>query len=155
MYRVNIYLESDSRYMGSRERKTGYFMSCILDNGQEYSDMKVISAEGTWNHCTLEAMRAALERMKKPSEIHIYSENEYILDMLEKSLPAWAENGFVNSRGKPVKDGKEWKAVWETAGPHLIVAERGTHEYSTWMKWEMDHEEGKTVDNTVNNSNTA
>ena len=64
MYRVDIYLESESRYMGRRERRTGYFMSCILDNGQEYSDMKVIKSEGTWNHCMLEAMNEVNKRMK-------------------------------------------------------------------------------------------
>lgn len=140
MYRVDIYLESESRYMGRRERRTGYFMSCILDNGQEYSDMKVIKSEGTWNHCMLEAMNEALKRMQKPSEIHIHSENGYIIDMLENSLPEWADNGFMNSKGNPVKDSDIWRSVWETAGPHRIVLEKGPHEYSSWMKWNLGNE---------------
>lgn len=148
MHRVDIYLESDSGYMGRQKRKTGYYMTCRL-GGREYNDLKITETEGTYNHCMLETLDAALSRMQKASELHIHSANLYILDMLEKNLANWAENGFANRKGEPVKDKEYWKSVWERMDGHIMVAEKGPHEYSHWMKWMFTHD---PVDNYVDKS---
>lgn len=149
MYRVDIYLESDSRYLGVWERKAGYYISCTLSNGQDYSDLKVMGIKGTYNHCLLAALNAALHRMRQSSEIHIYSGNAYILDMLDNNLTSWAGKGFKNGKGEPVKDREQWEDLWKNVQGHIIVTERGLHEYSRWLKWMLARDGDKTVDNFV------
>lgn len=149
MYRIDIYLESDTWYMGKRKRKAGYFITYTLKNGQDYDVLKVLTAEGTYNHCLLVALNAALARVTKPCEIHIHSANLYILDAMEKHLPVWEENEFRNRKGDPVKDRDQWKQIGSAIKGHMIVAEPGLHEYSKWMKWMFMHDEDGAVDNLV------
>ena len=148
MYRVEIYLETDSWYLGTRERKAGYFMHCRLANGSDYDDLKMMTVNGTYNHCLLVALNAALGRMAKSSEIHIHSANCYILDMMENNLPEWEKNDFLTKKGVAVKDRDLWQEISGRIRDHIIVLERGMHEYSHWMKWMFTHD-GDGVDNSV------
>lgn len=149
MYRVDIFLETDTWYLGTRERKVGYFMFCRLSNGSDYDDLKTMTVKGTYNHCLLTALNAALSRMAKSSEIHIHSANCYILDMMENNLPGWQENGFRTKKGDAIKDQKIWQELSGLIRDHIIIPERGLHEYSHWMKWMLSHDEGEKVDNLV------
>ena len=149
MYRVDIYLESDTWYLGNRKRKSGYYICCAMPGGRDYDDLQIRSVEGTYNHCLLIVLNEALGRMKKPSEIHIHSANTYILDMIKNSLPGWEKNCFRNSRGEDIKDQAAWMILSMNIRGHMIVPEYGLHEYSHWMKWMMMRDGNEPVDNIV------
>ena len=146
MYRVDIFLETDSGYLGTRERMIGYYMCCRLADGNDYDDLKMMTVKGTYNHCMLTALNAALSRMARPSEICIHSANSYILDMMENNLPEWEESGFQTAKGEPIKDRDMWQELSERIKGHLVVTERGVHEYSRWMKWMFTHDRDGMVD---------
>ena len=70
----------------------------------------------------------------KPSEIHIHTENAFILTMLEENLDRWEQNGYVTTKGEPVANGDLWKQLKEKAREHLLLSEPGKHEYSMWIQ---------------------
>ena len=67
-----------------------------------------------------------MKRLTKESEVHIHTENVYILSMLEK-------NGYMTSKGKPVANADQWKELHSIAENHLLLSEPGKHTYTKWM----------------------
>lgn len=151
MFRIDVYLEASSWFLGVRERWGGYVMAYERKNGELYTVEGLQKITGTYNHVLLHMLNAALTRVGKPSEVHICSANSYILDMMDHNLTTWAENGFTNSRGQPVKDAAEWRVLWKLSRNHVLVPEYGLHEFSHWMMEEFSRKEreGKVVDNSV------
>lgn len=151
MFRIDVYLEASSWFLGVRERWGGYVMAYERKNGELYTVEGFQKITGTYNHVLLHMLNAALTRVGKPSEIHVCSANGYILDMMEHNLAGWAANGFTNSRSQPVKDATEWKVLWKLSQNHVLIPERGLHEFSHWMMDEFarKEQEGKSVDNSV------
>lgn len=151
MFRIDIYLESSSWFLGTRERWGGYVMAYERKSGELYTVEGFQKITGTYNHVLLHMLNAALVRVGKPSEVHVCSANSYILDMMNHNLAIWAANGFTNSRGQPVKDAAEWKMLWKLSRKHILIPEHGLHEFSHWMMDEFTRKEreGKVVDNSV------
>lgn len=151
MFRIEIYLETSSWFLGVRERWGGYVMAYERKNGELYTVEGFQKITGTYNHVLLHMLNAALVRVGKPSEVHVCSANSYILDMMEHNLATWAAKNFVNSRGESVKDVTEWKVLWKLSRNHVLVPERGLHGFSHWMMDEFSRKEreGKVVDNSV------
>lgn len=151
MFHVDIYLEASSWFLGNRKRWGAYVLAYERKNGELFTVEGFEKVEGTYNHVLLYMLNVALERVKKTSEIHIHSANSYILDMIDKNLPGWADHNFHNSRGQPVKDCEEWKKLWERKKEHILVTDRGLHEFSHWMMGEFmkKEEKGQIVDNSV------
>lgn len=154
MFRIDIYLEASSWYLGIRERWGGYVMAYERKNGELYTVEGAQKINGTYNHVLLHALNAALVRVGKPSEVHVHTANSYILDMMENYLSSWAAKDFVNSRGQPLKDATDWKVLWKLSAKHIMVPEPGLHEFSHWQKGEFLRleREGKIVDNSVDNA---
>lgn len=153
MYRIDIYLEASSWYLGVKERWGGYVITYVRKNGELASVEGFEKVKGTYNHVLLHMLNLAMDRVKKPSAVHIHSANSYILDMIDHNLPVWAEYGFQSRKGKPVKDHEEWKSLWEKkANGHIFATERGLHEFSHWMMGEFLNQGGQPVDKGVDNS---
>lgn len=133
MFEISIYLETSSRYLGTRKRWGGYVITYVRKNGELASVEGFEEVEGTYNHVLLHMLNAAMERVKKKSIIHICSANSFILDMIDNNLDEWSQNGFQSQKGKPIKDQDEWMKFWEQKEGHTIITERGLHEFSHWM----------------------
>ena len=151
MFRIDVYLEASSWFLGVRERWGGYVMAYERRNGELYTVEGFQKITGTYNHVLLHMLNAALVRVGKPSEVHVCSANSYILDMIDHNLAAWAANGFTNRHGRPVKDSTEWKVLWKLSRNHVLIPEHGLHEFSHWIMEEFSQKErqGKVVDSTV------
>lgn len=140
---VNIYIATDSTNMRKSEKKYGYVLECFI-NEKPYTKEGFGEMEGTYNRIVLAAINAALERMNSPSEIHVFSENEFVLNMMKKSVVGWALNGFETSKKEPIKNQDKWIEYYQLSKMHLIVTEPGKHEYLNWLKEQMK-KDGKKV----------
>lgn len=130
---VHIYIGTDSKAPRTQVRKYGYVLACTL-KGKLKTKQEFKETKGTYNRVTLEAITEAVARVVKPSEIHIHTENAFILTMLEENLDKWEQNGYVTTKGEPVANGDLWKQLKEKAGEHLLLSEPGKHEYSMWIQ---------------------
>lgn len=93
---VHIYIETDSKAPRTQPRKYGYVLACTL-KGKLATKQGFKETTGTYNRATLEAIAEAVTRVVKPSEIHIHTENAFILTMLEENLDRWEQNGYVTT----------------------------------------------------------
>lgn len=137
MYNVDIFVDISSHSLRSAQRVYGCILSCERP-GKIPVTLEVFgNCHGTYHHCFLDAVIAALERMKKNSQICIHGPNDYVLNMIQLNLETWSKNDFRDSRGRAIKDGDAWKRVWELLKPHKYCIARGRHEYSDWLTAEL------------------
>lgn len=83
------------------------------------------------------AMIKAMERLNQSCEVYLHTENEFVLNMLERNLDRWAGNEFLTTKGKPVANQEEWMQLWRLAEKQLILTVPGKHEYSGWLSGEI------------------
>ena len=132
MERVNVYLGVNPVNTRKSKKRYGFVLECIR-NDEPQTLERVGECEETYNGATLKTLNLALARMVKPCEIHIHTENTYILSMIEKNLDLWVGNGFVTSKGEPLKSQEEWRTLWQQSVKHLLVSEPGKHTYLEWI----------------------
>ena len=51
----------------------------------------------------------ALEALKRPSAVTLYTDSEYLRDGITHWLPRWKANGWKTADKKPVKNDDLWK----------------------------------------------
>lgn len=137
MLEAKIYITIDNCSPKSTKKHYGYVMECMVF-GVPKTREGFGEITGTYHHATLTAIVEALSRFKKPCEITICTEDEYVLSMLELNLGTWADNGFLNSKGKPVASQKEWMDLWLLSRAHLLLTFPGKHQYSAWIRGELE-----------------
>lgn len=103
---VHIYIGTDSKAPRVQVRKYGYVLACTL-KGKLETKQGFRETKGTYNRVTLEAITEAVGRVVKPSEIHIHTENAFVLTMLEENLDTWEQNGYVTTKGEPVANSEK------------------------------------------------
>jgi ribonuclease HI len=75
----------------------------------------------TNNRMELMAAIRALEALKRPSNVTLYTDSRYVMDGLTKWLPRWKANGWKTADKKPVKNVDLWRALDETIAGHAVV----------------------------------
>ena len=58
--------------------------------------------------------------------------------MLEKRLPHWAATEYRGKDGKQISCAAEWSDLWALTKQHKILIEPGRHEYSEWIRREIE-----------------
>lgn len=75
-------------------------------HGKEYE--RVINAHGEVN-----ILLEALKHIKIKDDLEIYADSIVYGTLKNGWLDRWANNGWVNSRGRPVRDKETWQQVYE------------------------------------------
>lgn len=132
---VHLYAESGNVAPRNLTRKTGYVLEYITKTGRTVTRERFTDREGTYNAVTLQMIAEGLQRLVHPCEVHVHTQNRYILTMMSTRLEEWKENGYRTARGDPVSNDEKWKQIAETE--HLLVPEPGSHPYLEWMLNEM------------------
>jgi len=92
------------------------------------NQMKEISGfekETTNNKMELTAAIMALDKLKEPCEVELYSDSAYLINAFNQDwITPWQMNGFRNSNKKPVQNVEMWQKLIEFNNIHKI----------TWIK---------------------
>ena len=102
MYKVDIYLAQSTASLSKDERWHGYVVACIK-NGEEKTVNGFGHIFGTYHEATLRSLSDALDRLNQSCEVHIHTEDRFVLNMLGTQLEKWAGNNYLNARGEPIK----------------------------------------------------
>lgn len=137
MKTVNIYIGTDCASTRKSKKSYGFVMECFV-RGEARTKETFGESEGTFHRVILEVICKALERMKEPCEIHLYTEDVYVLNMIDNYLEKWKANGFRTSKDKPVKNEDLWQQYHRLAEKHLIKTEYGANQYLNWIKEEIE-----------------
>ena len=93
----------------------------------------------TNNRMELSAVICALELLKEPCLVAIYSDSKYVIDGLEKGwAKSWRSNGWRKKDKKPALNPDLWERL-------LVQEERHTLEYN-WVKGHAGHPENERCD---------
>lgn len=74
----------------------------------------------TNNRMELTAAIQALQSLKKPSEVHLYTDSTYVKNGITSWLANWKRNGWKTAAKKPVKNADLWQQLDAATQPHQI-----------------------------------
>lgn len=137
MFTVHIYVETDSTAPRSKDRMAGYVLEYVTASGQIATREHFEKKTGTYHAVILQILIDAMQRINKPCEIHVHTQNEFILESLVSNLPGWSTNSYRSQKGTLIKNYVEWQQLWELVKEQLVVKAPGKHEYYDWMQGEM------------------
>lgn len=137
MWRVNIYAESDSITPRSIQRRTGYILECQKKNGDTATVEDFSRKTGTYHAVILQTFAEAMKRLTQKCEIHLYSQDEFVLDMVQNNLAIWAANDFRKANGELLANHFQWRRLWALVQGNVVIKEPGVHQYFDWMQSEM------------------
>jgi ribonuclease HI len=92
----------------------------------------------TNNRMELMAAIEALNALKKPCHVQLWTDSNYVRDGITKWVHGWRRNGWRTADRKPVKNAELWQALIEAAQPHRI----DWH----WVKGHAGHPENERAD---------
>jgi ribonuclease HI len=99
-------------------------------------------AHTTNNRMELTAAVRALEALKRPCRVRLYSDSRYVLQGITEWMPGWKKRGWVNAAKQPVKNVDLWKALEAAAAPHEVDWQ--------WVRGHAGHVENERADALAN-----
>lgn len=92
----------------------------ILVYGGTEKEISGGEKETTNNQMELMAAISALEMLKMPCIVDLYSDSTYVLKGISEWLPAWKARGWKTADKKPVKNVEYWQRLEQAAAPHSV-----------------------------------
>ena len=96
----------------------------------------------TNNQMELLAAIRALQSLKRPFRVNLYTDSKYVKQGITEWIIKWKSNGFRNSKRKPVLNSDLWKQLDELASIHQVEW--------YWIKGHSGHKENDRADALAN-----
>ena len=93
----------------------------ILKYGDTVKEASGGEAQTTNNRMELAAAIAALDSLKRPCVIDLYTDSNYVRGGITAWLAGWKRNGWKTADKKPVKNVDLWQRLDEATKGHTIV----------------------------------
>lgn len=110
----------------------------ILESGPHRKELKGGEAQTTNNRMELTAAIEALEALKAPSDVELYTDSNYLRGGITSWIKGWKRNGWRTADKKPVKNGALWQRLEQAEAPHRV----DWH----WVKGHAGHDENERAD---------
>ncbi len=110
----------------------------ILDSGSDRTEIKGGEALTTNNRMELTAAIEALEALKSPSEVDLYTDSNYLRGGITEWIKGWKKNGWRTSDRKPVKNVELWKRLEQASSRHNVRWH--------WVKGHVGHDDNERAD---------
>jgi len=96
----------------------------------------------TNNRMELTAVIRALEALKRPSRVRIYTDSQYVQKGISEWIRAWKKRGWRTADRKPVKNDDLWRRLDELNASHEVQWH--------WVKGHAGHPENERADLLAN-----
>ncbi len=106
-YRRRLFRQSGARRLGRDPRI-----------GPHRKELKGGEALTTNNRMELIAAIEALEALKSPSEVDLYTDSNYLRGGITSWIKGWKKNGWRTADRKPVKNAELWERLEQAAARH-------------------------------------
>jgi len=110
----------------------------ILEYNGHEKELSGAEADTTNNRMELMAAIAALEALKRTSDVRLVTDSVYVRDGVTKWIHGWKKNGWKTAAKKPVKNEDLWRRLDAVASKHRIEWE--------WVKGHAGHPENERAD---------
>jgi ribonuclease HI len=114
----------------------------LLRSAGRERELKGGELQTTNNRMELTAAIMALESLKRPCSVDLYTDSQYVRGGITEWLPAWKRNGWRTSARQPVKNQDLWQALEAATARHEVRWH--------WVKGHSDHPENDRVDALAN-----
>ena len=130
MHKLEIYLQTDSRLL--RESDKGFACLVVRPDGSKWKAAGYGMA--TWHQAELAALRGALSKLDDNYEIHVYSEDPYVMGNLSNgNMEKWRENGFRKKDGKEITCAYLWREICQKTLYQKVVTHTGEHIHAEFL----------------------
>jgi ribonuclease HI len=92
----------------------------ILQYGEHKKELSGRFRNTTNNRMELRAAVEALKALKRPCQVHLYTDSNYLRDGILTWVHNWQRNGWRTAGKQPVKNQDLWKALLEASTSHQI-----------------------------------
>jgi len=96
----------------------------------------------TNNRMELSAVIRALEALKRPSRVRVYTDSQYVQKGISEWVHSWKRRGWRTADKKPVKNIDLWKQLDELAATYSVEWH--------WVKGHAGHPENERADQLAN-----
>ena len=93
----------------------------VLRNGEHVRSLSNGLAGGTTNAMLLWAAAAALDCLKKPCRVTVYSDASYLIKGASLWIKGWKARGWKTKDGKSVANQDGWQQLLAAAVPHQVT----------------------------------
>lgn len=120
--------------------------AALLRHGESEKELAGGELDTTNNRMELTAAIMALEALKKPCTVALYSDSRYVIDGATGWLRSWKARGWKTADRKPVKNVDLWQRFEEAVAPHKVTWH--------WVRGHDGHVENERVDVLARNAAT-
>lgn len=110
----------------------------VLISGDHRKEICGGEAETTNNRMELFAAIAALEALKRPSDVELWTDSAYVKNGITGWIHGWKKNGWRTADKKPVKNAELWQELDGLRARHAV----SWH----WLKGHAGHPENERAD---------
>ena len=114
----------------------------ILQSGRHRKELYGGEIDTTNNRMELTAAIKALEMLKRPSTVALYTDSEYLRRGITEWLPRWRQRGWRTAANKAVKNLDLWQRLEALAEQHKVRW--------YWVKGHSGHKENEQADLLAN-----
>ena len=114
----------------------------VLRSGKHEKRLYGSELETTNNRMELTAAIEALDALKMPCRVKLYTDSRYVRNGITEWLPAWIRRGWKTAGKKPVKNQDLWERLAEVSARHEIEWH--------WVRGHAGHEGNELADELAN-----
>lgn len=114
----------------------------LLRYGVHEKTLKGAQAHTTNNRMELTAAIEALKAIKKPCEIHLTTDSNYVKNGINQWIHTWKKNGWKTAQKKPVQNLDLWQQLDQLNTQHNV--------HWHWIKGHSGHPGNEMADNLAN-----
>jgi ribonuclease HI len=94
--------------------------AAVLSAGGRVKEISGAQPQTTNNRMELQAVIEALQALKRPAEVQLYTDSQYVRRGTIEWLPQWKARGWKTADKKPVKNQDLWQQLEAAAAGHRI-----------------------------------
>lgn len=140
MQKVTIYTDGSAR--GNPDGPGGYgAILRYVDSRGEVHERELSQGyeKTTNNRMEMMGVIAALEALRRPCQIDLYTDSQYVVNAFEKGwIRNWQKNGWKTASKEPVKNKELWERMLKAASGHDLTFH--------WVKGHAGHPENERCD---------
>ena len=110
----------------------------ILDYNGTRKELAGGEAQTTNNRMELMGAISALEALKRPCDVEMHVDSQYVKDGITKWIHGWKKNGWKTADKKPVKNAELWQRLDDALKLHKV----SWH----WVKGHAGHDHNERAD---------
>jgi ribonuclease HI len=110
----------------------------IIRSGAHEKELSGGEPLTTNNRMEMLAAIRALQALKRPCEVALYTDSTYLKDGITKWIHGWQRNGWKTADRKPVKNAELWQELLAAVAAHRIDWR--------WVKGHAGHPENERCD---------